>query len=735
MVFNRYLRLWITPILGLSVLLGLSRSSLPLAAQTTAPTYYVALNGSDSNGNGSSSNPFRTIQKAANVATPGATVIVRPGVYYERRIRINRTDSSDLPITFKAEPGAIVDHSLRVSSWASDGGSVYKAVPDFSDPADQPYPNVKQWTNMVVVADRPLTRVYSRSEVKEGTFYVDTSNGMVYVWTFGGTNPANETTLVMNAKDEPVYYYPGIQLSRTTKHVVFDGFVHRGAGSAIAAGEWASPVSGSDLTIKNCRIEHNWQYAVQFNSWNGATIDNCEIKNAGLFNWPRGRYERDEAGNIIYTNGQPQEAGWPHAIIGWNGDNITVQNSRIHDNHGEGVGPFEDCSGWKILNNTVYDNFSVNIYVDTSESNVLVDSNLVYNDPSNYQADKNNPKLAQRSNPDGIRVANEKADLSKNDATPAVNNITLTNNIVLGTGGGIMSFPYSNGSYYLKDSLIANNTVVTSINGSLGDAALAVTSGDNVRVTNNIVYSNTLYLDDAQGAGIQAQNNLVQNSSKLVVQGGAIASGTVFGEPNFTVGTGLSASNYTLQASSPARNAGLTLSEVTRDYAGVQRPQESTYEIGAYEFTGTANALLRAGTYTIAALHSNKLLDVYQVKPDQGTPIIQWSANGGANQKWGLEPLSDGTYKLTAQHSGLVMDAKYAGTTAGTPIWQWPWNETCAQRWDIQSAGNGTYKLRSTCGNNVLEVADSNTSNGATVQLGVANNGNNQRFSFTQLLP
>jgi hypothetical protein len=45
-----------------------------------AITYYVATNGSDSN-SGTQTQPFRTIQKAANIVKPGDTVMVMPGIY------------------------------------------------------------------------------------------------------------------------------------------------------------------------------------------------------------------------------------------------------------------------------------------------------------------------------------------------------------------------------------------------------------------------------------------------------------------------------------------------------------------------------------------------------------------------------------------------------------------------------------------------------------------------------
>src|SRR4030067_2130516 len=74
----------------------------PVAAQTV---YYVATTGNDSDP-GSESQPWRTIQKAANTMVAGDMVTVMAGSFPER-INITRSGSSELPITFQAQGTAI----------------------------------------------------------------------------------------------------------------------------------------------------------------------------------------------------------------------------------------------------------------------------------------------------------------------------------------------------------------------------------------------------------------------------------------------------------------------------------------------------------------------------------------------------------------------------------------------------------------------------------------------------
>ena len=63
--------------------------------------------------------------------------------------------------------------------------------------------------------------------------------------------------------------------------------------------------------------------------------------------------------------------------------------------------------------------------IDTTESDMLVDRNLVYNTGKNGRG--------YTISPDNIRIGNEGADLSNDDPTPSIDNITVTNNIVLRT--------------------------------------------------------------------------------------------------------------------------------------------------------------------------------------------------------------------------------------------------------------------------------------------------------------
>ncbi|MGW2787727.1 sigma-70 family RNA polymerase sigma factor [Streptomyces populi] len=103
------------------------RASLP--AKAPAPTYFVSSSGSDSNPGTSAGSPFRTLQKAADLAGPGDVVAVMNGIYTEPRkgsnvLTIKRSGRPGAPITFTAYPG---HHPVLNPKTAWNGISIYGA--------------------------------------------------------------------------------------------------------------------------------------------------------------------------------------------------------------------------------------------------------------------------------------------------------------------------------------------------------------------------------------------------------------------------------------------------------------------------------------------------------------------------------------------------------------------------------------------------------------------------------
>ncbi|MCU0549921.1 MAG: DUF1565 domain-containing protein [Leptolyngbya sp. Prado105] len=515
------------------------------AALSSDSTIYVSVNGADSN-SGEQNRPFRTIQHAIDAANPGDTVLIQEGIYYERQLSFRKSGEKDKPITMRSAPGArvIIDHGLQTREWQNIGGSIYQAAAVVSDATND---NV-DFTKRIVVDHQALVRVDDPDALKEGTYWVDTSNGKISLWAMNGAKPTQENTVLINWHDQ---FKTGIHLFDRVNHVVIDGIVDRGGETGIWAAHWKDGI-GEDLVVQNCEITASWDSAIRFDNWNLARLSNNNIHNNAIVQAPRN-----------------SGVNWPHAIVGSKANHITIDHNKIHDNHGEGVGPTQGCNDWTIRDNEVFDNWSVNIYLDSDGENLTVDGNFIYNTGKYNQSD--------RDRPDGVRISNEPIDIGTDGESASVRRVSVINNVILNTGGGIRFLNYNNGPSYLANSIIANNTIHAV---DPNTDSIYIVRGDDVKVINNITDSGTIELGNGLGAGIAASHNLIPHSSAIVSHGNNVQLGeSVIGIPKFTVGRGHVAENYRIQDDSPAKDAGVELPEVPHDYASESRRSSA---IGAF---------------------------------------------------------------------------------------------------------------------------------------------------------
>lgn len=75
-------------------------SLIPMAG-CSAATLHVNV-ASEIPGDGSAERPFRTIQQAADMVSPGDTVVIAPGIYFET-VRLTRFGKPGKPVTFRAD--------------------------------------------------------------------------------------------------------------------------------------------------------------------------------------------------------------------------------------------------------------------------------------------------------------------------------------------------------------------------------------------------------------------------------------------------------------------------------------------------------------------------------------------------------------------------------------------------------------------------------------------------------
>src|SRR5687767_5905297 len=109
-----------------ALLLLLFVAAQPQSTNQSSP-YHVSTLGSDSNP-GTSSLPWRTIQKAADTLGPGETVVIQAGSYDER-VQITRSGLSTALITFQTQ-GKVVTRGFNLqASYARINGFEVTNVP------------------------------------------------------------------------------------------------------------------------------------------------------------------------------------------------------------------------------------------------------------------------------------------------------------------------------------------------------------------------------------------------------------------------------------------------------------------------------------------------------------------------------------------------------------------------------------------------------------------------------
>jgi nitrous oxidase accessory protein NosD len=161
-----------------------------------------------------------------------------------------------------------------------------------------------------------------------------------------------------------------------------------------------------------------------------------------------------------------------------------------------------------------------------------------------------------------------------------------------------------------NDNVVSNNMIHDNATAGGSGAGIILSSGSGNLAYNNLVwgnkygvtvaygvsgakvYNNTVYANDGYGISIDAsstgavvQNNIVYENAWAEIHdegSGTVQDHNLAGtDPHFIDAL---AHDFHLQPTSPAIDAGVTLSEVPDDFDGVSRPQGAGYDIGAYEY-------------------------------------------------------------------------------------------------------------------------------------------------------
>ena len=314
---------------------------LIFSADSLASTYYVATQGSDNNP-GSIFQPFKTIQKAANLVAAGDTVMVRQG-FYRAVILRNINGTATNPIVFMSYPGetATIDRNLgggngNLSIEIQDGS--YFIIDGFKITDSDPAIDV-----LIAAYDTDP----SHPLIKE----LKTKNG---IKSQGG---APHHAIIRNNE---IYHVGsmGILWTKGNDNQFINNHIHDLAGYGVY-------LSGERMLVKGNRMHDCGGHGIRLANSSQNLLDSIIEE------------------NLSYDNGSPYfyhissdriiEVG--DGIVLWHGRNNTIRNNVCHRNFKWGIRI--NGSNNYVFNNTVYDNgFQGFYFYDNNRS--VVRNNISY---------------------------------------------------------------------------------------------------------------------------------------------------------------------------------------------------------------------------------------------------------------------------------------------------------------------------------------------------------------------
>ncbi|WP_332687956.1 RICIN domain-containing protein, partial [Devosia sp.] len=152
-------------------------------------------------------------------------------------------------------------------------------------------------------------------------------------------------------------------------------------------------------------------------------------------------------------------------------------------------------------------------------------------------------------------------------------------------------------------------------------------------------------------------------------------------------------------------------------------------QLGYGTLTYSVNGPVEDGRYAILSLNSSMLLDAANGGVVNGTGIIQWPYNGGANQVWQFEHLGASKYRITGLASGRALDVSGGAKSDGSTVHLWDYFGRANQIWRVTPIDNQFFRLCPThAPASCLDVQGASGVRGAQVQLWRYWGGFNQQW-------
>lgn len=316
---------------------------------------YVSASGSDSAA-GTKAAPVRTVTKALTKVTAGQTIVLRGGSYHEyfivppgKAVIIQNYpgeavwfDGASTVTGFAASGSA-----YRLDNWTNlfDASPTYtKGAPDgtavgwtFLDPA---YPMAAH-PDAVWIDNVEQKQVGALSQVKAGTFFVDTGNKRLYL----GTNPSGHSVAASTLSQAVSLRAPGttirgIGFRRYASSVPQQGVIttyypdqHLENVEVRDSATAGIGIFDTGCTLKNVTISGSGQMGLQANKADNLVVDNVAIRGS----------------NDQHFNAAPSAGGLKVTTT----RGFTLKNSEISGTYGNQFWADQSTYGINLLNNTI----------------------------------------------------------------------------------------------------------------------------------------------------------------------------------------------------------------------------------------------------------------------------------------------------------------------------------------------------------------------------------------------
>ena len=388
--------------------------------------YYVCATSGKVGNSGTQEAPLNTIQAAANLAQPGDTILVQPGIYRERVAPPRGGSSTQGPIVYKSavpqkaiirgsvpwQPTTIIkdilsgplDLSVFTDTSAIDGANGFtvpstvtpygrEGAPEFARGEKGANPAINYSLGQVFANDRWLTQCPLRVEMEsaENTWWYDASGNILYVHL-----DADSWDATIEITNQRRVFAPHI---RGLRYITVDGFVIERCSNQYPNKFWNQAQnqqagmigtrSGRFWTIQNNVIQFASGIGIDWGNEGGANQD-LETGSNGVAQNSTGHIVKN---NRISDNGAAGTASFMGKNVTFTGNIVERNNNMLFygKQRWESAGVKVHCpTGSTFSNNIVRNNYCHGFWNDqgAGQNSVWKNNLIVANQASgiNYES-------------------------------------------------------------------------------------------------------------------------------------------------------------------------------------------------------------------------------------------------------------------------------------------------------------------------------------------------------------